>query len=310
MKGYDTLIITLPRDYERCRALQGKLLSCLPGDKIYYVGNEGIKKLIEEEQLGERVGYILEDSIIPYDKVHSILCDIYQRHDVSRGITGWYYQQFLKMQYARVCEKDYYLVWDGDTVPCKMFHMFHEEDGVPCFDLKTEYHEGYFDTLSRILPGMKKCLKKSFISEHMLFSKKYMCEMLEEIESNSALKGNTFYEKVLYCMSQDEILESNFSEFETYGTYMTLKHPGEYRYRVWHSFRHGATFFDPATISEEDYAWMGKDFAAISFEKGDSLREDTRNIFDNKRYQSMFTARQVLEIAQQEFEDGYIEVWD
>lgn len=310
MKNYDTIIVTLPRDYVRLRENQITLAERLPGDMLYYVGNAEIGKLVKEDNLGDRVGTILEDDIIPFDKVHAILCDIYQRNDVSRGVTGWYYQQFLKMQYARVCEKDYYMVWDGDTIPCRTFQMFHEEDGLPCFDLKTEYHKGYFDTMVRILPGIQKCLQKSFISEHMLISKKYMCEMLDEIEANTFLKGDTFYEKILYCMNQDEILQSNFSEFETFGCYMTLRHPGEYRYRVWHSFRHGATFFDNKTISERDYAWLGKDFVAISFEKGDSLRDDTRNLFDNIEYQSKLTARQMLEAVQEEFESGYIEVWE
>lgn len=56
-------------------------------------------------------------------------------------------------------------------------------------------------------------------------------------------------------------------------------------------------------------AW--KDFFAISFEKAHYVREDHENLFNNKAYQSKLSARQMLEIAQEEFEgDSYKEVWD
>ena len=112
---------------------------------------------------------------------------------------------------------------------------------------------------------MNKCIKKSFISEHMLICKKYMCELLDEIEKNDFISGDTFYEKILYSMSKEEVMQKSFSEYETYGTFVTLRHPDPYCYRVWHSFRHGTTFFDVNTISERDYQWMSQNFAAISF---------------------------------------------
>ncbi len=82
----------------------------------------------------------------------------------SRGLVGWYYQQFLKMKYSVICEDEYYMTWDGDTVPCKCFSMFNASGD---FDMKHEYHEEYFITLENILPGIKKVTEKSFISKHM-----------------------------------------------------------------------------------------------------------------------------------------------
>ena len=91
---------------------------------------------------------------------------------------------------------------------------------------------------------------------------------------------------------------------------MALRHPAAYRLRSWHSFRYGGVFFDLHTISDTDYEWLGRDFFAISFEKGDSVREDQGNLFDNKEYQKKLSAQQMLEIAQEEFKEGsYIEVW-
>ena len=69
-------------------------------------------------------------------------------------------------------------------------------------------------------------------------------------------------------------------------------------------------FFDPDTITEQDYEWLGRDFYAISFEKGHSVREDHKNLFDNPQFQEKLSARTMLEVAQQEFTEGYLEVWD
>ena len=92
---------------------------------------------------------------------------------------------------------------------------------------------------------------------------------------------------------------------------MAERYPEAYRLRNWHSFRYGGVFFNLDTISDTDYAWLARDFFAISFEKGDSVREDQKNLFDNKKYQEKLSARQMLEIAQEEFKDGsYLEVWD
>ena len=58
------------------------------------MGNEEVGKLAQELNLGEQVGFIHEDDILPFSDVHKIMQDVLQREDVPRGITGWYYQQF------------------------------------------------------------------------------------------------------------------------------------------------------------------------------------------------------------------------
>ena len=106
----------------------------------------------------------------------------------------------------------------------------------------------------------------------------------------------------------DNLTQNAFSEFETYGSFVCVSNPTLYKLREWHSFRYAGEFLDPNTISDSDYEWLSRDFDAASFEKGMSVREDHKNLFDNKEYQSKLTARQMLEIAQEEFE-GMKEVW-
>lgn len=315
LQDYDALIMVTPADYKRVEALYPKLAEAMPVRRICFVGSNEVGKNVRESSQGTKWGYINEDDIISFNEVNEAirasLHSILQGNEVPRGITGWYYQQFLKMAYAKICPDEYYLVWDGDTVPCAMFSMFDRESNKPYFDLKTEFHEEYFKTISKILPGMGKVIKKSFISEHMIIKKQYMLELIDEIEGNDSIKGSKFYEKIINAIDPIKIMSNSFSEFETYGTFVALRHTNEYKLRNWYSFRYGGDFFDINKISESDFKWLSRDFYAISFEKGHSVREDHKNLFDNKEYQEKLSARQMLEIAQEEFsEDSFKESWE
>lgn len=311
---FNALIMTTDKDFLRLQKNYKRLVENMPAEKLLFVGSAAVGELVRKAGLGERVGFIDEESILPFYKVHTVMTehmqDILMGRELPRGVTGWYYQQFLKMEYAKVCTDMYYLVWDGDTVPCKPFSMFKAGTDVPYLDLKREYHKEYFETIESLFPGFHKAIEKSFISEHMLINCEIMKQLISDIEKNIQIKDGDFWEKIIRSIPADKIQDGGFSEFETYGTYVAFKHAAAYRLRDWHSFRLGGEFFDPDTISDEDYEWLGRDFTAISFEKGHSVREDHKNLFDNKEYQKKLSARQMLEIAQQEFNEGYLEIWD
>lgn len=311
---FDALVMITPKDFLRLRRNYYRLVEDLPARRVLFVGNTDVGRLVMDSDLGEKAGFLNEDEILPFASVHEVmkkaLKDILKGQELPAGITGWYYQQFLKMQYADRCQDIYYLVWDGDTIPCRSFSMFYPESDIPYMDLKREYHKEYFTTIARLFPGMNKCIEKSFISEHMLFRCDIMKQLIEDIEQAQDIPGEKFWEKIIYSIDADQIQESSFSEFETYGTYVCTNYPSAYRIRNWHSFRLGGEFFNPDRITEEDYQWLSRDFFAISFEKGHTVREDHKGIFDNKKYQEKLSARQMLEIAQQEFEEGYLESWD
>lgn len=313
-KVYDALIMTTAPDFVRLQNNYHRLVSHMEARRLIFVGSEDVGRLVEEAKLGEKVVFINENDVLPFSDVHAVMTEqmapLLQGRELPRGITGWYYQQFLKMQYALFCEDEYYMVWDGDTIPCGPFSMFKDDSDIPYMDLKREYHEEYFITMGRLIPGMKKCIEKSFIAEHMLIKTDIMRALIRDIESNAMIPGTCFWEKVIRAIEAERIQESSFSEFETYGTYVCFNYPSVYRLRDWYSFRQGGEFFDPDKITDEDYLWLSHDFYAISFEKGHFVRDDHKNLFDNKRYQEKLTARQMLEIAQEEFKDGYLEVWD
>ena len=72
---------------------------------------------------------------------------------------GWYEQQFLKMEYSKICKNDYYLIWDSDTIPIKPVKMF--DNNKPIFDMKKEHHSPYFITLDKLIPNLN-FIKKFF----------------------------------------------------------------------------------------------------------------------------------------------------
>lgn len=318
---FDTLVVITPKDFLRLKTNYIRLIRWLPKGCIKFIGNEEVGRLVDKlisetkELTGEtvddnRIGFTDENDVLPFDDVHRTMDKkmepLLNGCELPRGITGWYYQQFLKMEYSRICENEYYMSWDGDTVPCKRVEMFNDE-GKPYLDLKHEYNELYFTTMGKLIPGLKKFIEPSFISEHMLFKCDIMKGLIDKIESNDSISGSRFYEKIINCIPLEDIQGNGFSEFETYGSFVCLTSPMTYKLREWYSFRLAGEFFNPETISEYDYEWLGRDFDAISFEKGMTVREDHKNLFDNREYQDKLSARQMLKIAQEEFEGGYIE---
>ncbi|MBQ9301602.1 DUF6492 family protein [Butyrivibrio sp.] len=311
---FDVLIVVTAPDCQRLLGMYRRLIDNYSYGKICFIGNEAVRDVAySNEKIRDYITWINENDVIAFNDVHQViskrLADALGGKELPRGITGWYYQQFLKMQYAFMCKDEYYMVWDGDTVPCRPINMFSIETGQPYIDLKHEYHPEYFETLGKILPGFKKVIERSFISEHMLIRCDIMKSLIADIEKNESIEGEKFWEKIINAIEPDKIFDSSFSEFETYGTYVALRYPSVYKLRDWHSFRMGAMFFDLNTICDRDFAWLSKDFDAISFEKGQEVREDNKNFFDNPEYQEKLSAKKMLQLAQMEFNDGYKEIW-
>ena len=310
---YDAIIVITAKDFPRLVGLYGRMVDYLPAERVIFISRAGIEEELSRAGLGSSVSFVNESDLLSFDSVKECMTEhlkpLLGNEPVPRAAIGWYYQQFLKMEYAKICEDDYYLAWDGDTIPCAPFSMFQEDTDSPYLDMKREYHALYFETLAKIIPGMKKVIGRSFISEHMLFNKRIMQSLIAKIEENADIPGKYYWEKIIHAIKPERICDSGFSEFETYGTYVALTEPGLYKLRDWHSFRLAGEFFDPETICDRDFEWLAKDFHALSFEKNHRVRNDNKNLFDNPEYQKKMSARRMLEAAQGGFNGGYIEVW-
>ncbi len=311
---FDTLIVVTADDCKRLLPLYPRLINNYKYGKLCFIGPTAVGEVIGTAGVIADNSYIInENELISFDEVHKCMAhklkDILKGREMPRPVTGWYYQQFLKMQYSVVCKDEYYMVWDGDTIPCREIKMFQAETGKPYLDMKHEYHPEYFDTISKILPGFRKVIERSFISEHMLFKTEIMRCLINDIEKNEAIPGTKFWEKIINSIPAENISHSSFSEFETYGTYVAMRFPDIYKLRDWHSFRLGSQFFSIDTITERDFSWLGKDFDAISFEKNQTMMGDGNTFFNDPSYQEKLSAKQMLQAIQMEFNGGYKEVW-
>ena len=235
----------------------------LPIKNIYAAGPEEIHDEIKREN-DERIIFVNENELAGIQRVREIYRGRTRKHP---NRSNWYIQQFIKMNFARYIHDDYYLIWDSDTIPIKRVEFF-DDDMRPCFDMKTEYHEAYFKTMSRILPGVVKADKRSFISEHMLIRTEYMRDMLNEIESQETLRGKDFQEKILYAVDDYDLPRSGFSEYETFGSWVLSRHKDSYILRDWQSFRFaGRLYSSLAQIDEDTREWLAKSYDAITLER-------------------------------------------
>lgn len=228
-------------------------------DKIYVItALHNFHKLSKQI---ERFNIVLldENNICPnlsFSSVDSLL--------KSKGVftrTGWHFQQFLKMGFALSdYAGKYYLSWDADTLPLSHISFFDKEDR-PIFTMKNEYHVPYFETMKN-LTGLGKTANFSFIAEHMMFKTEYMKELLTTIE-NSKNTGNVWFEKIINASV--DLAFPGFSEFETYGTFVWVKHTGEYGTQRLNTFRE-AGMIKGRWIDDKSIEKLAFDLDTASFE--------------------------------------------
>ena len=217
---------------------------------IVLIGHSNISKLIKNES---SISFIPEDYLVPKRNINEYLMKM---RNISTNRDGWYEQQFLKMAYSSICKKDYYLIWDVDTIPIKSIQMF--KNNHPFFDMKTEHHIPYFKTIEKLIPGMR-FKDKSYISEHMMIQTEFMKDLLIKIELNDKLPGNSFWEKILMSIDVQDIYLSGFSEYEIYGTYVDSKYPYTYRHRNWFSLREANKYFgNSENLNKDDINWLSR----------------------------------------------------
>ena len=314
----ELIIPTIPKDYVRVKRDLASFFELLPITKIVFIGPEELEEPVTEdaakEHLSDRVFFVNENDVLSFKTVYSamderIRADGYLIGENSRP--GWYYQQFLKLAYAYFCGTDYFMSWDSDTIPLRRVSMF-DARGKPYFDVKSEYNPGYFKTIKNLF-GLDKIYDRSFISEHMLFDKKLVLEMIYEIEAMDLL-GEKFYEKIFHAIDIDN-MKLGFSEFETYGTWMMDRHPEAYAFREWKSMRRTNIFTDSHDLTKEDINWLAKDYDAASFESYHPLIPDLNELFRNMEYRKTISSEELYMAVVTsgifgEYKDGMIKEGD
>lgn len=182
-----------------------------------------------------------EDMVVPgftLNNVRSLLA----ARGAGPARAGWYFQQFLKLCYSlNPMAGSHYLVWDADTIPLRPMEFF-THDGRTFFETSSEFNPAYFATMQRLI-GIGKTEPYSFISEHMMIESDKAAQLLKEICGTTEVSCGQVAERIVAAIDARSLSGSGFSEFETYGTYITSRYPGSVAVRALPSQRQGTMIF-------------------------------------------------------------------
>ena len=197
------------------------LIKLSEANKIFVITSNKNKNFLQKNFLREKLLIILdEEEIIPNMKLVDVASTL-QEYGGNAERAGWYYQQFLKMNISRhPLISKYYLIWDSDTVMLKKINFFNKSNKI-ILNTSKEFHKPYFQTIRNF--GLLKKNNFSFISEHMLIDSKIMNNLISLIEKTNS-KNHSWIKTLISQIDKDSLNGSGFSEFETYGTYLSKFH--------------------------------------------------------------------------------------
>ncbi len=262
---YNIIIPVIYRDFSFLKTTLRYVFKYLEPEKVYIITDSRFQRFLPKEILDDKRCIIVDENnlIVGMNVLH--LKKLFTELGRTKMGVGWYYQQFLKIAFAlsNYCDTDFYLSWDSDTLPLRKMSFF-DEYGKPYFTMKTEHHAPYFVAIERLF-GITKTNSRSYIAENMLFNKKIMTELINCIDSNSQLEGNTWYEKIVYAIEPESVSPMGFSEFETYGNFCFNYYPDFYVERTLPSLRSGG-LIQGRFVSDRILKQLSFDQVTVSFE--------------------------------------------
>ncbi|MEI8668065.1 DUF6492 family protein [Pseudoalteromonas sp. B131b] len=249
MNTIDVVTVVAGIDLKNIQLVLDSLTNRLNVNKVFVITNA-----VEKVPRSESVVVIDEKELISTSDINKMK-NIPVAYFPTRF--GWYYQQFLKMQFAKstYCQGDY-LIWDADTVLLKPLDLI--EEGKYIFTVgKEKLNKDYHITYERLL-GNEPKVKSSMISQHLFVNKKIMVALIDEITDKY---NQPFYFSILEnCIGSGKSL---FSEYETYVNYaIEQKLPHVIKERVW--FRNAAAIvgYTPSDKTLKRFFYMA-DFIAL-----------------------------------------------
>ncbi len=207
-----------------------------------------------------------ENQIMPGISVQTI-GDYIEKAGHNRSRAGWYFQQFLKMSASSIPNvSQSYLIWDADTVMLKPI-SFLNNAGQALIKPSSEYHQPYFDTFQKLF-GKTRNVDFSFISEHFFINCDYMDELIAVIGKHSANKQHWVW-NIMDAVETKHLSGAGFSEYETYGNYVSMVHPASIATRPLRTIRYGARKFGP-NPNRYDLYRLSLSYSYASFESWDT----------------------------------------
>lgn len=178
----------------------------------------------------------------------------------------WLFQQFLKINAiagSSLDDRDLVVIWDADTVPLRDIGFVDPVAGRVLYYHGKEFHRPYFETI-RSLFGLERLADVSFIAQCLPVRAGCVREMLREIEDGFSM---SYVEAVLRLLPGKS--GSEFSEYETIGTWLLKHHPEEIVFRERNRWlRSGSSIFG-SRLSSPMARWLFRllalryDFVAI-----------------------------------------------
>ncbi len=285
---YDVVLVIKASDWDTAKVNLGYIRENLNPKRIVVISSTKIRAYLRPE---DNVVFINEDHLYAGMTFRKIK-EFFVERGMAPSLTGWFLQQFLKLAYSYVCEDDYYLTWDADTIPLQPIDMINPDTHKPFFDMKPEYIEPYFNTIRNLL-GMEKTEEESFIAEHMLFHVETVKDLLYKIEQRGCINGATFWEKILHA-SDFSVQGNAFSEFETYGTFCEYYYPDMYEKRHVETFRAGKMFLGE-NPSKEVLDWVSKNKKIVSFEQPQPIISKSQQLSINRRFRNKYTFDELVQ---------------
>lgn len=262
---YNIIIPVLYRDFSFFKKTIEFVFKNLEPETLYIITDKRFLRFLPKEALYNKRCAVIDENELLDGMTIVFLKELFSKLGRTKLWVGWYFQQFLKMAFSLsdYCDTEFYLSWDSDTIPLRKIDFFDENEK-PFFTMKTEHHVPYFISLDRLL-GIENINSRSYIAENMMFSKSIMIELINRIQSNDALDGVCWFEKIINALEPESVSPMGFSEFETYGNYCFNFHPDLYVERTLPSFRAGG-LIQGRFVSDRILEQLGFDQAVASFE--------------------------------------------
>lgn len=160
----------------------------------------------------KKVTFTDERRVLPFSK------NRYRYRLKHWELSGWLYQQMIKLNGDKLCTADHFLVIDADTVLIRP-HVFLR-GGKTVFYCRNWSRPEYFRTFRRLM-GRKRASSRSFVTHYMLFNRRKLASLRKAIEERHGMRWHD-----AIWRSMDKTKPYAFSEFETYGNYVYAGDPG------------------------------------------------------------------------------------
>ena len=204
---FDILITVAPKDHNKLPFVMESIYKHIKGYRDLFVVSP---VAIADEYMWMEAKYFMDYEVVDFDL-----------SAIEQSRRGWYMQQFIKLFQHETA--DDYLVVDADVWISRDFNINPLQ---PSFYLgRDQNHQPYFDLMKAVL-DLDKVYPYSFICEMMFFKRDMIWEMLKHAKRTKKAFVESCVEQILKNGHP-----SGFSEYETYGNFVTKYYPLVYNYK-------------------------------------------------------------------------------